>query len=73
MLRFNALQSFLQDVKAASFRFGRIPLALLAVWLWAVWWGEHRTFESHVQECIWSNWETWVWHAESTDRRELTV
>ncbi|KAK5941279.1 hypothetical protein PMZ80_006557 [Knufia obscura] len=59
MPRLSAVQSTLQHVTAALSKIGRVPLALLLVWILTVWWGEQSTYEGHVQKCLWNNWETW--------------
>lgn len=64
MPRLSAVQSTLQHVTAALSKIGRVPLALLLVWILTVWWGEQSTYEGHVQKCLWNNWETWVWHVK---------
>lgn len=37
-----------------------------AMWVLLVWWGERRVFDTAIQECLWDNWEEWVWLPSSS-------
>lgn len=37
-----------------------IPLALIIIWWVVLWWGEEVVFRHSVENCVWSNWESWV-------------
>lgn len=67
MPRPDVSNSLLSNVIAAVMRIGRVPLIIILTWLLTVWWGEHATFSSHIQQCVWRNWEDWV----SSIAREL--
>ncbi|KAF6229869.1 hypothetical protein HO133_004206 [Letharia lupina] len=36
-----------------------IPLALIIIWWVVLWWGEEVVFRHSVENCVWSNWESW--------------
>lgn len=60
MPRPDVSSSNLSNLKAFLTSIGRVPLVVTLLWLLTVWWGEHSTFNSHIQECAWRNWEDWV-------------
>lgn len=60
MPRSDAPSNILNYVKVVALRIGRVPLFIISIWLFTVWWGEHATFAGHIRECLWQNWEGWV-------------
>lgn len=36
-----------------------VPLALIVIWWMVLWWGEEVVFRRSVEDCTWSNWESW--------------
>ena len=38
-----------------------VPLVLILVWGVVLWWGEEVVFRRSVEDCAWSNWESWVY------------
>lgn len=37
-----------------------LPVALILVWVFVLWWGEVGTFRRKVNQCDWQYWERWV-------------
>jgi hypothetical protein len=37
-----------------------VPLGLILLWVWALWWGEKMTFKWMIDDCAWARWENWV-------------
>lgn len=36
-----------------------IPLALILIWMVALWWGEEEVLKRSVDACTWNHWESW--------------
>lgn len=48
-----------------------IPLALVIIWMIALWWGEEGVFRRSVDACAWDRWESWP--APSTPHHVVLV
>lgn len=51
------LQSTLKLVLKRLFR---ITNAVIALWLFTLWWGERTVFQESIEACAWEAWEAWV-------------
>ena len=45
-----------------------VPLALIVIWWVVLWWGEEVVFRRSVEDCSWSNWESWVLQVPGKER-----
>ena len=45
-----------------------VPLALVVIWWVVLWWGEEVVFRRSVEDCTWSNWESWVLQIPGNER-----
>lgn len=37
-----------------------VPIALILLWFWTLWWGERTVFQESLDKCVWDKWEKWV-------------
>lgn len=37
-----------------------IPSALICLWVFSIWWGEHLVYKRSLDSCRWEHWEQWV-------------
>lgn len=49
-----------------------VPLVLILVWGLVLWWGEEVIFRRSVEDCAWSNWESWVYQVPPRKTRSRT-
>ncbi|KAF4266511.1 hypothetical protein CNMCM8812_002712 [Aspergillus fumigatus] len=36
-----------------------VPIALILLWFWTLWWGERTVFQESLDKCVWDKWEKW--------------